>query len=271
MRFASKLVHSARSTRNDALVMTGKHHTSIVCGTRVTALFLMVTVLALACGTPAARPATSSPVVTAAPTATSPVPSATATPSPTARAGFAPYESAILGYRITMPDPYRRLSLVVNSGGAETLGSETYTRRTELEERELCLRSQGELPPREWETDVVILTYRNVDNVPAAQFASTPRVPGAQAFNANRTMERVTVDGRDAIRLVWELTKGGETAGYVIPANARMYVLMPPVSSLPSQLPKGWLDDIAATFRAITPQPAPSPTPSPVPTARCGT
>lgn len=236
----------------------------------MTALFVTVAVLALACGTPAATTTASSPVVTAAPTPTNPVPSATATASPTARAGFATHESAILGYRITMPDPYRRLSFVVNSGSAETLGSETYTRRTELEERELCLRSQGGVPPREWETDVVILTYRNVDNVTAAQFASTPRVPGAQAFSANRTMERVTIDGRDAIRLVWEPTKGGETAGYVIPANARMYVLMPPVSSLPSQLPKGWVDDIATTFRAIAPQPAPSPTVSPVPTPRCG-
>ena len=241
---------------------------------RVTALFVMVAVLALACGTPAAT-TTSSPVVTVAPAPTTPAPSATApsvtaTASPTARAGFATHESAVLGYRITMPDPYRRLSFVVNSGSAETLGSETYTRRTALEERELCLRTQGDIPPREWETDIVILTYRNVDNVSAAQFASTPRVPGAQALSANQTIERVTIDGRDAIRLVWEPTKGGETAGYVIPANARIYVLMPPVSQLPSQLPKGWLDDIATTFRAIAPQPAPSPTVSPVPTPRCG-
>jgi hypothetical protein len=169
-----------------------------------------------------------------------------------------------------MPDPYRRLWFVVNSGSAETLGSETYTRRTELEERELCLRSQGELPPREWETDVVILTYRNIDNVSAAQFANTPRVSGGQAFSANRTVEPITVDGRDAVRLVWEPTKGGETAGYVIPANGRMYVVMPPVASLPSQLPKGWLDEIATSFRAVTPQPAPAPTPSAAPTPRCG-
>jgi predicted Zn-dependent protease len=150
------------------------------------------------------------------------------------------------------------------------LGSETYTRRTELEERELCLRSQGELPPREWETDVVILTYRNVESVSAAQFANTPRVSGGQAFSANRTIEPVTVDGRDAVRLVWEPTKGGETAGFVIPANGRMYVLMPALSSLPSQLAKGWLDDIATSFRAVTPQPSPAPTPSAAPTPRCG-
>jgi hypothetical protein len=250
--------------------MTGKHQTSTVCGMRLIALFVVVAALAVACSTPAAT-TTSSPVVTAAPTSANPVPSATATASPTARAGFATHESAILGYRITMPDPYRRLSFVVNTGSAETLGSETYTRRTALEERELCLRTQGELPLREWETDVVILTYRNLDNVSAAQFASTPRLPGAQPFSANRTMERVTIDGRDAIRLVWEPSKGGETAGYVIPANARMYLLMPSLSQLPSQLPKGWLDDIATTFRAITPQPAPSPTVSPVPTPRCGT
>jgi hypothetical protein len=236
---------------------------------KVTALILAISsLLTFACSTPAAT-TPSSPAVTAAPSPTTPVSSATATASPTARAGFATHESPILGYRITMPDPYRRLRFTVNSGSGETLGSETYTRRTELEERELCLR-QGELPQREWETDVVILTYRNVDNLSAARWANTPRVPDGQAFSANRTIETVTVDGRDAVRLVWEPTKGGDTAGYVISANGRMYVVMPALSSLPSQLPKGWLDDIAMSFRAVTPQPAPAPTPSSAPTTRCG-
>lgn len=175
-----------------------------------------------------------------------------------------------MGYRITMPDPYRLLRRTLNSGSAGALGSETYTRRTELEERELCLRFQGDVPPRDWETDVVILTYRNVDNVSAAQFANTPFVPDGQALRMHRTIEPVTVDGRDAVRLVWEPTMGGETAGYVIPANGRMYVMMPALSSLPSQLPKGWFDEIAASFRAVTPQPGPAPTPSPAATPRCG-
>jgi hypothetical protein len=226
--------------------------------------------LTFACSTPTAT-TSPSPGVTIAvtPTATNAA-STTASVSPTVRAGFVTHESPILGYRITMPDPYRRLRFALNSGSTDALGSETYTRRTELEERELCLRSQGELPPREWETDVVILTYRNVESVSAAQFANTPRVSGGQAFSANRTIEPVTVDGRDAVRLVWEPTKGGETAGFVIPANGRMYVMMPPVASLPSQLPKGWLDDIATSFRAVTPQPVPAPTPSSAPTPRCG-
>jgi hypothetical protein len=195
---------------------------------------------------------------------------ASATASATARAGFVTHESPILGYRITMPDPYRRLRFVVNSGSAETLGSETYTRRTELEERELCLRSQGDVPPREWEADVVILTYRNVDNLSAARWANVPRVPEGQAFSIHKTIEPVTVDGRDAVRLVWEPTKGGDTAGYVISANGRIYVLIPALSALPSQLAKGWLDDIATSFRAVTPQPAPAPTPAPAATPRCG-
>ena len=237
---------------------------------RLTALFAVVAVfLTLACSTPPAS-TTSSPPVTAAPAPTSPAAPATATVSPTARAGFVTLESPILGYRITMPDPYRRLRFVVNSGSAGALGSETYTRRTELEERELCLRSQGDVPPREWETDIVILTYRNVDNCSAAQFANKPFVPDGQAFTTHKTIEPVTIDGRDAVRLVWEPTKGGDTAGYVIPANGRIYVLMPGLFSLPSQLPKGWLDEIATSFRAVTPQPAPAPTAAPAPTPRCG-
>ena len=233
-------------------------------------LILTVGFIAFACVTPAATTSPSPAVTTAVtPTATSTA-TAAATASATARAGFVTHESPILGYRVTMPDPYRRLRFVVNSGSAGALGSETYTRRTELEERELCLRSQGDLPPREWETDVVILTYRNVDNVSAAQFANKPFVPDGQALSTHRTIEPVTIDGRDAVRLVWEPTKGGETAGYVISANGRMYVMMPPLAELPSQLPKGWLDDIATSFRAVTPQPAPAPTPSSAPTPRCG-
>jgi len=226
--------------------------------------------LTFACSTPTAT-TSPSPGVTIAvtPTATNAA-STTASVSPTVRAGFVTHESPILGYRITMPDPYRRLRFALNSGSTDALGSETYTRRTELEERELCLRSQGDVPAREWEADVVILTYRNVDNLSAARWASVPRVPDGQAYSIHKTIEPVTVDGRDAVRLVWEPTKGGDTAGYVIPANGRMYVLMPALSSLPSQLAKGWLDDIATSFRAVTPQPAPAPTPSAAPTPRCG-
>lgn len=229
--------------------------------------------LTFACSTPAGTTSPSpGPAVTDAPTptATSAAASASPTASPSARAGFTTHESPILGYRITMPDPYRRLWFAVNSGSAETLGSETYTRRTEIEERELCLRSQGDVPPREWETDIVILTYRNVDNLSPAQFANKVFVPGGQALSTHRTIEPVTVDSRDAVRLVWEPTKGGDTAGYVIPANGRMYVLMPALWSLPSQLPKGWFDEIATSFRAMTPQPVPAPIPSPAPTPRCG-
>jgi hypothetical protein len=238
----------------------------------VTALILTAAgVLTFACSTPAAK-TSPSPAVTAAatPPATSTAASASPTASPSARAGFITHESPILGYRITMPDPYRRLRFDVNSGSGAALGSETYTRRTELEERELCLRFQGDVPPREWETDVVILTYRNVDNVSATQFANTPFVPDGQSLSTNRTIEPVIVDGRDAVRLVWEPTKGGDTAGYVVSANGRMYMIMPPVASLPSQLPKGWLDEIATSFRAVTPQPVPAPTPSSAPTPRCG-
>jgi hypothetical protein len=225
--------------------------------------------LTFACSTPPAMIA-SSPSATSTTTATSPVAAATAAASPTARAGFITHESPILGYRITMPDPYRRLRFVVNSGSAATLGSETYTRRTELEERELCLRSPGDVPPREWEADVVILTYRNVENLSAARWANVSLVPEGQAYSTHKTIEPVKVDGQDAVRLVWEPTKGGDTAGYVIPANGRMYVVIPAVSSLPSQLPKGWLDEIATSFRAVTPQTVPVPTPSTAATPRCG-
>lgn len=92
------------------------------------------------------------------------------------------------------------------------------------------------------------------------EWASTPRFPGAQPLSTHRKVEPATIGGHEAVRLVWEQT--GETALFVIRANERMYVLSPTQGSLPSDLSKGWLDDIAKTFTAIPPQPFPSPTPS---------
>lgn len=236
---------------------------------RINALIVTVAaLLAPACNTPITTVA-SSPAVTAATTLSPAVTTTQAMASPTGRAGFTIHQNPILGYRISLPDAYRRLTSVVLTGGGENLGNETYTRRTEIEERELCLRPQGDGPPaREREADVVVLIYRNIDNVSATQWANTPRVPDSQAFSKDRTVQPVSVDGRDAIRLVWQRTN--ETAAYVIPANDRLFVIAPPVWSFPSSLPQGWLDDIAMSFQAITPQPSPAPIPTPSPTPRCG-
>jgi pimeloyl-ACP methyl ester carboxylesterase len=69
-------------------------------------------------------------------------------------------------------------------------------------------------------------------------------------------VERTTIDGREAVRLARDQPSNHETTMYVIRANDRMYTLGFESDSIPSRLP-GWLDGVAATFRAIEPLPFP--------------
>jgi hypothetical protein len=43
----------------------------------------------------------------------------------------------------------------------------------------------------------------------------------------------------------------GDTASYVIAANGRLYEIAPLTYEQPTTQPKGWLDQIASTFRAL--------------------
>jgi len=164
-------------------------------------------------------------------------------PAPSAPAGFTTHESPILGYRLTLPNTYRRIASSI-TGDSELLGRDTYTTLTEAEEREECLRDGGGIPSRAAAAYLYVEAYRNVAGTSAVEWARTR--PG----NA-RSVEPATIDGREAARVV----ERGATSLYVIRANDRMYVLTPTI--FPTQHP---LDDIAASFRAITPQPFPTPT-----------
>jgi hypothetical protein len=165
-------------------------------------------------------------------------------PAPSAPAGFTTHESPILGYRLTLPNAYRRTASSLSPGHPELLGRDAYTSLTETEEREECLRDGGGIPSRAAAAYLYVEAYRNVAGTSAVEWARSR--PG----NA-RSVEPATIDGREAARVV----ERGATSLYVIRANDRIYVLTPTI--FPTQHP---LDDIAASFRAITPQPFPTPT-----------
>lgn len=76
-------------------------------------------------------------------------------------------------------------------------------------------------------------------------------------------VERTTIDGRETVRLVRDQVANHETAGYVIRGNDRVYTLGFESDSIPSRLPRGWLDTVPASFRVIQPAPFPTPTPPP--------
>ncbi len=200
--------------------------------------------------TPTVAPTTGAPAATASPTAAS-LPPAT-------------FENVILGYRIILPNDYRRSSSRVLTGQPEFLGDDRYTLQTESAERdaarEACLHDLGDIPvpSPERDSDIQVSVSRNVSGVSVTDWVSTPRVPGAQPLRTHQTVEATSIGGLEAVRLVTD-NATPETTAFVIRANDRMYMLGLTQSSLPSRLPKGWIDDIARTFTAIAPVAFPSP------------
>jgi hypothetical protein len=212
-------------------------------------------------------------VVFATCTATLPPPSATpsgvvaprptASPTPgAATGGIVTYDSPILGYRISLPATYRRLSSDVFFAREEILGRDTYTVLTEQEEREECLRDLGDIPTPAAAALLFVEAYRNVAGVSAAEWVSTPRVPGAQVLSMHRKVEAVTIGGREAVRLVAD-NATAEIQLFAIRSDDRIYLITP--TMWPS---RHRLEDIAATFGTVARLPLPTPTPTTPPAAR---
>lgn len=173
--------------------------------------------------------------------AASPGPQATSGP------GLATHENQVLGYRISLPVTYRRSGSRIFAGNPELLGRDTYTFRSEAEERADCLVDAGDVPLPSAGALVDVTVYAAGTASSAAEWAN------GSAFKSPRaSVQQTTTNGNDAARIV----EDGATSAYVVRANDRMYVLAP--SLWPSQ---HRLDDIVASFQAIPPQPFPTATP----------
>ena len=197
-----------------------------------------------------------------------PSPTPTATPVPTRRLLFTPtpiptsrtatgtvtYENPILGYRIDLPEDRRRSSAGIAAGSEDGAGQDRYTATTEAEDRAACLTDGGHLPSMDGEPVLYIGSWRNPAGLSAEVWA--------QPLSTHMLVERTTIDGREAVRLVRDQQTNHESTTYVIRANDRMYVLRFESDNIPSRLP-GWLDRVAATFRAVQPGPFPTATPPP--------
>ena len=207
------------------------------------------------------------PETSAAPTAT-PTPTrrllVTPTPLPTSRpaTGLVAHENPLLGYRINLPEALRRSAAGIVAGNEEALGYDLYTARTEAQDREACLSDAGGRPGLDEHPNLNIGASRNPARLSAEAWATTPRFPGAQPLSMHMLVERTTIDGREAVRLVRDQQTNHETTAYVVRANDRIYTLRFESDSIPSRLP-GWLDGVAATFRVIQPLPFPTATPPP--------
>jgi hypothetical protein len=221
---------------------------------------LVVLVAAMSCFSAVQSPSASpSGVVAPSPTA-NPAPSATASPT----SGIVTYDNPILGYRISLPTTYRRLSPVLFTGEQEILGRDMYTLQTEQQEREECLHDLGDTPPPSIAALLFVETYRNVANVSATEWVGTPRVPGAQPLSMQRRVEPLTIGGREAVRLVAD-DATAEVHLFAVRGDDRIYVITPTMWVSP---PQHQLASIAATFETTARQPLLTPTPTTPPAAR---
>lgn len=202
--------------------------------------------------------------------AVSPIPTGAPsdTPSATPAASLQPgtFENAVLGYRITLPQGYRR-SIAYVFTSQQTLGVDVYTRVTEQAQREACQQDAGHVPSVNPEgLDIRVGVVRNVSGVSAMEWATTPQGAGGQVLSTHQKAEPATIGGREAVRLVAD-NATAVTNAFVIRANDRIYELYPTSGPPPTRT---WLDEIAQTFVVIGPAPFPTPTatPSPRETAR---
>jgi hypothetical protein len=187
------------------------------------------------------------------------------TPTPLATltsAGGVTHENPILGYRITLPTAIRRAEARVTAAG-DSLGLDRFTYRTEAQDSAACLNDAGwrirtdELP------EIIVDASLNPSGLSAEAWATTPRSPGAQPFSTHMLVERTTVGGREAVRLVRDQAQNREPAWYVIRGDDRMFTIYRPTDSIPSRLPSGVFDAIGTSLRVLPPAPRPTPTPVP--------
>lgn len=215
---------------------------------------------------PSPSPTASSTSVAVATTTPTPSPTPTSSASPLRPGTF---ENPILGYRITVPQEYRRsLSRIVT--GQEALGDDHFTTQTEAEAREACLRDAGHIPTVREPPDISVTVFRDPGGITADAWAKTPRTPGAQPLSHHHQVEAFAVGGYEAVKLVQD-NASAATSAVVIRANDRVYEMGYSGAWSPwSPSMKTYLDGIAKTFVAVQPAAFPSPTPTmaPQPAAR---
>jgi hypothetical protein len=178
--------------------------------------------------------------------------------SPTAQSALVPHPDAALGYTISLPPSYR---LALSNVNAQNTGVDFFSPRSATEDSQLCARERGgDVQSPERVADVRVAVSSNPTNLTPVAFASQP----------NRTIAftsvvATSVGGLDAAKIVHQ--PSGDTAYYVISANGRLYEIAPLTFEQPTTQPKGWVDQIALSFRAIPTQPVVNPAP---PRPLCG-
>jgi hypothetical protein len=166
--------------------------------------------------------------------------------SPTLNAALVPHSNASLGYTISLPPSYR---LALSNVDAQNTGVDFFSPRTVAEDGQLCARERGsDLQAPERVADLRVVVQGNPTGATPVGFASA-----ANRRLAFTSVVATSVGGLDAAKVVHQ--PSGDTAYYVISANGRLYEIAPFIFEQPTTQPKGWLDQIAMSFKAMPPQP----------------
>ena len=217
--------------------------------TGIRVLAFLAFVLSACTPTTNSQPTPTTPAVS--PTSTV---SASASPTPRRTDSLVTYENPFLGYRIALPQTYRRLTARYFTAGSVPgglVGTDAYTLLTEQQQREECLQDQGDLPTQSANLGLFVEAYRVDPAVTASDWA--------QPLATHRRIQPLAVPGFDAIKLVAD-NATAETEVVVIHAGDWTYVISPTMWPSPHRL-----EDIASTFATIARQPVPTPSPAPAP------
>lgn len=155
--------------------------------------------------------ASTSPTQSASPSAS---PSRSASPSAAAGA----FENAQLGYRVTLPPPWRHsdcLSTVI-ANNPVNLGQDLFTVLTE--QQEYASPPSGTNPGAAWQWATDVAVDGNPDRLSAMDWVQQGRAGGA----VGQRVEPTTIAGEPAVKV----TGGARFAlAYYVPGNGRMYAI----------------------------------------------
>lgn len=71
-------------------------------------------------------------------------------------------------------------------------------------------------------SDIQVGASRNPQGLSPYEWVTTPRAPGSQPLSTHQTVERMTINGLEAVRLVEDNARAA-TMSFVISANDRIY------------------------------------------------
>lgn len=197
-------------------------------------------------------------------------PSPTVTPTPSAPPLLVSFESQVLGYRIQLPEGFRRSDCLsgVSAGDGPWrpwLGGDTFTLLSSQQERTLDrghVARGGRVAM--WTFSVSLYDAGGMSALELAERGGCPACDRNTATQAGERIESVLLAGQEAVRSVF----GGESRRYVVRVGDRLYKVElyfePGLGGArPDVVPVGILDLVAGTFRTSQPPPIATPTPQP--------